>query len=272
MHVPGRAHPHRPSVAVVLLALVLSAMAASAVAAAPASAEPRPGHAGGRGRHAVTSPSPSAAPARVSSRTEPVTTPSASASPSPTRSAGAIAVLSTTASPSPGDGVGRKEVRRHHKQVARHAASRPAVGFIGPLAPRFVGPPAPTIRVGTRFIGPVAPRRAHPRTEPKARAASPIATTLGAQAALRSTGSRTRPAPETARPKNHEDVPTTAALLPAVHAIVRNQVQNPAAPLTIAAIVVLFLLVQHRIDRRDPKLAAAVRPEPMLEFGSAVGA
>ena len=44
--------------------------------------------------------------------------------------------------------------------------------------------------------------------------------------------------------------------------------QKPTIPLVLLAIVVGFLLIQNRIDRRDPKLASApVGAEPELEFG-----
>ncbi|MCW2778504.1 MAG: putative internalin [Frankiales bacterium] len=44
--------------------------------------------------------------------------------------------------------------------------------------------------------------------------------------------------------------------------------KQPTVPLAVLAVVVAFLLVQGRIDRRDPKLASApVEAEPELEFG-----
>jgi hypothetical protein len=65
-------------------------------------------------------------------------------------------------------------------------------------------------------------------------------------------------------------VPGTA-VLPVVHTIVQRSVSHPEAPLALGLVVVLFLLVQHRIDRRDPKLARAASREPAdLEFGSAI--
>jgi hypothetical protein len=60
-------------------------------------------------------------------------------------------------------------------------------------------------------------------------------------------------------------------VLPAVQDAVQRTVQQPAAPLSIALAVLLFLLVQHRIDRRDPKLRVPSQaPYDVLEFGSAV--
>jgi hypothetical protein len=60
-------------------------------------------------------------------------------------------------------------------------------------------------------------------------------------------------------------------VLPVVQTIVQRSVSHPEAPVALAVVVALFLLVQHRIDRRDPKLASPPRREPeTLEFGSAV--
>ncbi len=48
----------------------------------------------------------------------------------------------------------------------------------------------------------------------------------------------------------------------------RNAAREPTLPLTVLLVVVAFLLVQNRIDRRDPKLAAALaEAEPELVFG-----
>ncbi|HWH30939.1 MAG TPA: hypothetical protein VNU26_18615, partial [Mycobacteriales bacterium] len=43
--------------------------------------------------------------------------------------------------------------------------------------------------------------------------------------------------------------------------------RRPTLPIALLLVVGLFLLVQNRIDRRDPKLAGAdVDEEPELEF------
>lgn len=61
-------------------------------------------------------------------------------------------------------------------------------------------------------------------------------------------------------------------MLPAVHNLVRSSVNHPQAPLALGAMVLLFLLVQHRIDRRDPKLAVVRRRAGEdLEFGTTIG-
>lgn len=60
-------------------------------------------------------------------------------------------------------------------------------------------------------------------------------------------------------------------VLPVVHNLVTSSVSHPQVPIGIAVIVTLFLLTQHYIDRRDPKLSLATQTEPSeLEFGSAV--
>ncbi len=48
----------------------------------------------------------------------------------------------------------------------------------------------------------------------------------------------------------------------------KKATRQPTLPLAVLAVVAAFLLVQNRIDRRDPKLAAApVEAEPELDFG-----
>jgi hypothetical protein len=57
----------------------------------------------------------------------------------------------------------------------------------------------------------------------------------------------------------------------AIKNVIGKTITKPQLPLALFVIVVLFLLVQNRIDRRDPKLAAApVAAEPDLEFGPRV--
>jgi hypothetical protein len=49
--------------------------------------------------------------------------------------------------------------------------------------------------------------------------------------------------------------------------VVTETIKRPTLPLALLAIVLLFLLAQNRIDRRDPKLASApVDAEPELDF------
>jgi hypothetical protein len=54
----------------------------------------------------------------------------------------------------------------------------------------------------------------------------------------------------------------------AIKNVLGQTITKPQLPLALFVIVLLFLLVQNRIDRRDPKLAAApVTAEPELTFG-----
>lgn len=74
-----------------------------------------------------------------------------------------------------------------------------------------------------------------------------------------------------ARPRADVGVVPGSDVLPVVQTLVQRSVEHPEAPVAIATVVALFLLVQHRIDRRDPKLAIARRREPeVLRFGSTV--
>jgi hypothetical protein len=50
-----------------------------------------------------------------------------------------------------------------------------------------------------------------------------------------------------------------------------KSLEKPQFPLVLLVVVAVFLLVQNRIDRKDPKLATApVDAEPMLGFGPVV--
>jgi hypothetical protein len=63
--------------------------------------------------------------------------------------------------------------------------------------------------------------------------------------------------------------PTVGTDVPkAIKNVLGQTITKPQLPLALFVIVLLFLLVQNRIDRRDPKLAAAPRTaEPELTFG-----
>jgi len=62
-----------------------------------------------------------------------------------------------------------------------------------------------------------------------------------------------------------------ADVIPALNSLVQKTASHPQVPVGIALVVLLFLLVQHRIDRRDPKLALAPRESPEdLGFGSPI--
>jgi hypothetical protein len=81
--------------------------------------------------------------------------------------------------------------------------------------------------------------------------------------------------------KGAHDVAKAAAALPgalpgtdvpaAIKNVLSRTITKPQLPLALLVIVLLFLLVQNRIDRRDPKLASAPNsPEPELAFGPIV--
>lgn len=133
-----------------------------------------------------------------------------------------------------------------------------------PLVPVAPAPPPATVRTP---VGPIkahgaavlvdrAPARAHAID-----ASPPVQTINGSRHARRNL--LPQPASIGVRPG--------ADVLPVVQQVVQSSVSHPAAPLSLAVVVALFLLIQHRIDRRDPKLTAAPRTEPAdLEFGMAV--
>jgi hypothetical protein len=55
--------------------------------------------------------------------------------------------------------------------------------------------------------------------------------------------------------------------LRSVREVLANVLSQPGFPLSLLLLVLVFLLVQNRIDRRDPKLALApVYPDPHLDF------
>jgi type VI protein secretion system component VasF len=56
-----------------------------------------------------------------------------------------------------------------------------------------------------------------------------------------------------------------------VGSIARRVPPEAAFPLGLLALLGAFLLVQHRIDRRDPKLALAPITQTLLEFGPPPG-
>jgi hypothetical protein len=63
------------------------------------------------------------------------------------------------------------------------------------------------------------------------------------------------------------DVPTV------IGQVAVKSLEKPQFPLLLLVVVGLFLLIQNRIDRKDPKLASApVDSEPTLGFGPAVDA
>ena len=84
------------------------------------------------------------------------------------------------------------------------------------------------------------------------------------------------------QPASHDPVPVNGSIIPPDpikrvpellgKAAVRS-LDRPQVPVFLLVLVVLFLLVQNRIDRRDPKLAnAPLGSEPLLDFGRLGGA
>jgi hypothetical protein len=133
----------------------------------------------------------------------------------------------------------------------------PGRGGTGAGVPVFVGPrgsvtdprlpiqPAggtavvpPTGRTGSSSVSPEQREVAAPKPEPEPSQTNPLFP-------------RSLPA----------DVPEV------LRGVVSGTITRPTLPLALLAIVVLFLLAQNRIDRRDPKLASApVDAEPELDF------
>ncbi|MEO6204785.1 MAG: hypothetical protein ABIO67_05310, partial [Mycobacteriales bacterium] len=66
-------------------------------------------------------------------------------------------------------------------------------------------------------------------------------------------------------------IPQGVGVPDAIKNVINSTITKPQLPLALFFVVLLFLLVQNRIDRRDPKLAAApVAAEPDLAFGPRV--
>jgi hypothetical protein len=98
-------------------------------------------------------------------------------------------------------------------------------------------------------------------TEPRAGATPRIPAVIkkGIKAVARVTGAIPGAVPGTDVPK-------------AIKNVLGQTITKPQLPLALFVIVLLFLLVQNRIDRRDPKLAIApATAEPELTFGPILG-
>jgi hypothetical protein len=124
------------------------------------------------------------------------------------------------------------------------AAVRNKVASTPSVAPRVAARVSPT----TTVVPPDAATAAAP-AQPTAKAGADM------DAHAESRSMRVRPGPLTGAAKLQRLAIVTA--------------KGSAFPLSLALVVVLFLLVQDRIDRRDPKLALApVYSAPLLDFGA----
>lgn len=131
--------------------------------------------------------------------------------------------------------------------VRRATPVLPGAGAAPPPTARPAAPARPPVTGDPPVVKPVQP-------------APPTATAPPAQPTGRRTplagGSLVPPAPVSRVP----DLLGRAAV---------RSLDRPQIPLLILVLIVLFLLIQNRIDRRDPKLAQApLGAEPTLAFGS----
>lgn len=284
---------------------------ASPSADTSASVSPDTGPGKGNGRPAASASPAALGSPRASPRTSPSASPSSSPSPSPVAAPAAAparggpkaaapvqgpvrpavptallpepVVTSPFTAPAPAapDGPGRSEEAPGQERKAGPVAPVPeAAAPEAPPVPAAAGPvtgpvAGPLPRPEPAVLGPVAPL--------------PLRTARGSTTAAGNPGQlhqvtpavRRRSAAEQAapqRPAFRRPDPDGGAgvlpgrdVLPAVGSLVRSSVERPALPLGILVVVIGFLLVQHRIDRRDPKLARvnAWQP-PDLIFRGAV--
>ncbi|MFN2524458.1 MAG: hypothetical protein ABR614_14235 [Mycobacteriales bacterium] len=130
---------------------------------------------------------------------------------------------------------------------------RPPVDRGGFGSPDVPPPPAP----GRTPLS--LPEADHPKLDAIARAAEPI------KRAVESIGKAL------GLPRIPPGLAEGTRVPDAIKNVLNSTITRPQLPLALLFIVVLFLLVQNRIDRRDPKLAAApVSAEPELAFGPRV--
>lgn len=167
---------------------------------------------------------------------------------------------------------------------ATPTTARPA-GFIGPGASVPAAGPRRTV-TSTAVPSTVVPSTVVPRsTVPRSVVTVQPRSVVGSRPAVAARrvrslpGLENRPAPAAPvatvlpRPVQTPAAPEriAAAVVPVVRDLAEKSAQHAAVPLSLLAVVLLFLLLQHRIDARDPKLAgAALAPEPDLGFGTPV--
>jgi hypothetical protein len=89
--------------------------------------------------------------------------------------------------------------------------------------------------------------------------------------ALKATGKT--PEQTSSRPLFSPQLPPVGDVPTVIGKVAVKSLEKPQFPLLLLVVVALFLLIQNRIDRKDPKLASApVESEPMLSFGPIVEA
>jgi hypothetical protein len=121
-------------------------------------------------------------------------------------------------------------------------------------------PPAPAPGPGTTVIPPPRTTDGRPGGIPPATRTQPPLKT-GAKG----------PEATTSRPLFSPQLPPVGDVPNVIGQVAVKSLEKPQFPLLLLVVVAVFLLVQNRIDRKDPKLATApVDAEPMLGFGPAV--
>jgi hypothetical protein len=81
------------------------------------------------------------------------------------------------------------------------------------------------------------------------------------------------PEQTSSRPLFSPQLPPVGEVPTVIGQVAVKSLEKPQFPLLLLVVVALFLLIQNRIDRKDPKLASApVESEPLLGFGPAVEA
>ncbi|MFL6239023.1 MAG: Ig-like domain-containing protein [Actinomycetes bacterium] len=132
----------------------------------------------------------------------------------------------------------------------------PPVFTPGPAVLPPPPPPATVVRVPSRDLGGPAP------TLPRTSTGRP---------ALKPTGKQ--PEQSSSRQLFSPKIPPVGDVPNVIGQVAVKSLEKPQFPLLLLVVVGLFLLIQNRIDRKDPKLASApVDSEPLLGFGPAVQA
>ncbi len=257
---------------ILFVGLAVVVPSAPAQAALPAAARPSP----------TVSPAPSSTPDTAAGKTAPTTpttkTPKTPKTAQPTQPAPFIGPTAPAApgpagpASQPGPPVqDRKQAGKTGGKTAGTSGSRP-VRPTGGTTSRGTGPapapaaPAPVAAepvradAGPPVLGPPSTARSplSPGGSGLGRrtfsAAPPAVLALPRQQGTAAARSANTPA---SRAVDRTQELVRDEVVPAVQTLVRASTKNPAFPLSVALVVAVFLLVQHRIDARDPKLADA---------------